>query len=124
MNEMQMDVKIGHKKPINLFENYFLILSQLVFDTFCVLAMSAEVDTKITITTDQRNHLGEDIIEAGECQKSLVNEGLIPFQDALTISSTLEELENQALNMEIWCMGGHSSLESSGLEEEQRLQVE
>ncbi|CUS06790.1 unnamed protein product [Tuber aestivum] len=78
--------------------------------------MSAEVEH-----VSSRNRLREDIIEAGKYQKSWAQAGLIPFQDAFVITSSLEELENQALNIEVRYVGGRLLLDSSS--EEQQLPI-
>ena len=58
-------------------------LSKMALDILAIPAMSAEVErvfssASLTIT-DCRNRLGEEVIEAIECQKSWLQSGIIEF---------------------------------------------
>lgn len=52
------------------------------------------------LVTDRRNNLNEEIIEAGECQKSWARDGLISFNSAAEISIVLEVSERNSLTLE------------------------
>ena len=59
--------------------------------------MSAEVErvfssASLTIT-DRRNHFGEEIFEAIECQKSWLQSGIIELPEADEMQCMLEQLE-------------------------------
>lgn len=72
-------------------------LSKMALDILAIPAMSAEVErvfssASLTIT-DRRNRLGEEVIEAIECQKSWLQSGIIEFTGADEMEGMLKQLE-------------------------------
>lgn len=71
----------------------------MALEILAVPAMSAEVErvfssASLTIT-DRRNCLGEDTIEAIECQKSWLHSGIISFGGAEEMRKMLDQLQIQ-----------------------------
>ena len=75
-------------KRLNDPQNPYPILTRMAIDLFSVPAMSAECERVFSETkrfiTDDRNRLSPKVIEASQCQKNWLDEGLV--QSALTSS--------------------------------------
>jgi len=80
-------------------------LSKMALEILAIPAMSAEVErvfssASLTVT-DRRNRLGEDTIEAIECQKSWLHSGIISFSGADEMKKMLAQLQVQQQGVSI-----------------------
>lgn len=86
----------------------------MALDILAIPAMSAEVERVFSSAslniTNWRNRLGEEVVEAIECQKSWLQSGIIELSGAEEMQRMLEQLEVNGVD------GNPAGFENSSIE--------
>ncbi|KIX05612.1 uncharacterized protein Z518_03584 [Rhinocladiella mackenziei CBS 650.93] len=103
-----VDEKLKVKDPLvwwNQHKSDYPLLARMAFDLFSISAISAEVERIFSSTgnlvTDDRNQLGEEVLEATECQKHWIAGNLGGDFDALKRAFLLREPIEEFIAAEI-----------------------